>query len=298
MPLESWSLVGIGASVCLGFVALYWLTRGGGGGGGAAGGGAGRAPAVNNDLRSRRVRRLDAGGGGGGGSGGRPSRRQQAGVAGGVASVGSGWEPLPQPPAAMLSPDEAAARMMASTTDFFDKQEALERERRLRAEQELEFQQALQADQEKDALRQVAEAEAREAEARAAEARADGEMKQAMLMSMRLARQNRLPAEPAAGEAGPDEVSVSFRLRGGRRIGRRFRCTDTVQMLEDFVVLTAADEECFGGDHGEQQGAAAGEAGFQLSTMYPTRTLSDMSQTLKDVGIRDREVLALKERIQ
>ena len=129
-----------------------------------------------------------------------------------------------------------------------------------------------------------------------------------MRFSVRLAREQRLPAEPplpaaagtaeeaagGGGGAGGEVVTVSVRLQGGRRITRRFWGNDTVQALEDFVGLEAGEDERWGvggGDGGEDGG------GFVLSTMYPKKDLDDVAQTLTGAGIEGRSVVAIKEKL-
>ncbi|KAK9820299.1 hypothetical protein WJX72_008715 [[Myrmecia] bisecta] len=81
--------------------------------------------------------------------------------------------------------------------------------------------------------------------------------------------------EPEPG-AGVQEVAV--RLPTGSRITRRFRANDPVQTLADYLQIAGVDM-----------------TKHTISTQYPKKVLSDMTQTLRQAGVADKELLTVQK---
>lgn len=140
-----------------------------------------------------------------------------------------------------------------------------EQDRLIRAEQELEYQEALRQDQQREQEKQ------REEEARLMEMR-EKEERQAMKQQQKEELQERrflaaanLPLEPDASEA--DVVRLSFRLPNNDRISRSFRATDSLSVVRDFVFS-------------HEQAPAE----FSLQTSYPKRNLITEGDDVGTVG--------------
>lgn len=120
------------------------------------------------------------------------------------------------------------------------------------------------------AAAEAAEAAAR-AEAEAAEAAAAAEQRATQeLAALLAAKQARLPPEPAPDAPGVFKVVV--RVPDGSRKGRRFRPSDALQALFDYV-----DVECSsGGGSGSSSGGGAGGGAlapgrYRLVTQFPRK---------------------------
>jgi len=143
----------------------------------------------------------------------------------------------------------------------------------LRAEQAAEWAEAAAADEaRREEERRKAEEEEREeeeAEAREVWARMD-----------RTHRLEQLPPEPEAASHGVLALTVAL-PGSGRRFARRWRETDSVQMVADFAFGSATEEEL---PH------AAGPP--DLAFGFPRKSLStDSGVSLAEAGVASREVL-------
>lgn len=135
---------------------------------------------------------------------------------------------------------------------------ALNRDRSLRAQQDSEFEESLALDR--------ARAES------AARARAEAGRRAAA----REAKRARVPAEPAAGEKGVAELVIRF--PDGKRVRRRFRESDTLAGVADFVEASAEGGE---------------EAEYDFVTPFPRKVLRDRSVSLAEAGLVPKAVLVV-----
>ncbi|KAI7837176.1 hypothetical protein COHA_008969 [Chlorella ohadii] len=151
----------------------------------------------------------------------------------------------------------------------------------LREEQDAAYYESLRADQEKA---EAAERERREAEqaAAAAAAAAEAEERRQREETQRLERQltskaASLPAEPPADDA--EAVNLMVRLPAGGRYSRRFRRSDPLQAVFDFVDVQSG----LGGD------IAPGT--YHFATAFPRRVLEDgaSAQTLEEAGLSAKQ---------
>eukprot|EP00045_Choanoeca_perplexa_P004321 m.37488 g.37488 ORF g.37488 m.37488 type:complete len:433 (+) comp12509_c0_seq1:140-1438(+) len=134
----------------------------------------------------------------------------------------------------------------------------------LRQEQDAAFQQSLLEDQRKAEERRRQEESEQAAQQEAANAVAQREARLARL-------QVEFPAEP---ETGDDVVKIAVQLPHRQRVSRRFKVTDTVGMLYDYVFL---------------QDKIEGE--FRLFKNQPKQELANMAQSLADYGLTTNTLL-------
>lgn len=182
-------------------------------------------------------------------------------------------------------------------------------QRSLRAEQDAAYEESLALDRAKQesiaAAQEAAEAQElaeQEAAAAAAQAEADAARALAELLQSKRQRLESSP-EPAAGEAG--SFTVVVRLPDGSRKGRRFRGSDQLQAVFDFV-----DVQCSGADAaaaaaaGGSGGAAGSDGGcggvrpgaYRLVTQFPRKVyVEGSSQSLADAGITSDSALFIEQ---
>jgi FAS-associated factor 2 len=134
------------------------------------------------------------------------------------------------------------------------KQRARQEARRLRTEQDRDFNEGLERDRLREAQRQAEREEAQRVQRAEREARERAETEAAQAES---ARRARLGAEPPAG-AGVARVRVQF--PDGQRVDRRFLMADRVALLGDFVACHIQD-------------AGLPHLNYGLATHYPLREL-------------------------
>lgn len=137
--------------------------------------------------------------------------------------------------------------------------EQMEREERhfnqsLRQQQDEAYLESLRADQEKEKQRRL-EQERREMEERLAQEREEEEKRLAQeqlqlkaeeLERLRLRKEqlrDSLPAEPASDD--PDTIRILLKLPNGVRLERRFRKTDSIKYLHDYVLVHEAAPDNF-----------------------------------------------------
>lgn len=160
-------------------------------------------------------------------------------------------------------------------------------QRSLRAEQDAAYEESLALDRAKQqsfaAAQEAAQAQQRlerEAAAEAAAAAAAADQTRAAVLDTKRAR---LPMEPPGDEAGA--LSIVVRMPDGSRQGRRFRASDPLQAVFDFIDL-AQDAQCSSGSAPLQPGA------YRLVTQFPRRTYMDgSSESLESVGISSGSAL-------
>jgi FAS-associated factor 2 len=151
---------------------------------------------------------------------------------------------------------------------------------------------AVAADRAKQASIAAAEEEAREAALKeqkdaAAAAQAEAEAQQ-QLAALLATKQQRLMGEPAASE--PGVLKIVVRMPDGSRKGRRFKATDPLQALFDYVDVECADPSG-NGDASATTAAAEPRCGFKLGqyrlvTQFPRKVFVEGStQSLQEAGI-------------
>jgi hypothetical protein len=146
------------------------------------------------------------------------------------------------------------------------------------------------------AAQAAAEAQERaEHDAAEATARAEADAARALEELLQSKRQ-RLDAtpEPAAGEAG--SFTIVVRLPDGSRKGRRFRQTDQLQAVFDFVDVqcTGTDAAAAAGSDGGCGGVKAG--GYRLVTQFPRKVYVEGSvQSLAEAGISGDTALFIEQ---
>lgn len=151
-------------------------------------------------------------------------------------------------------------------------------DRHIMQEQDREFEESLAMDQVREQQEREArqeqdrqEQEARELAAAKEQQRMDTEA--AIAKGLEEARA-RLPAEPAAGEAG--RVLLLFRLPSGQRRQRAFLASNLVGSLYDFVET-------------EEEDMARNT--YRLVSQAPRRVYEDREQTLEAAGVQNQSVI-------
>lgn len=156
---------------------------------------------------------------------------------------------------------------------------AFQADRMLRDEQNRRFEEAMLKDQEAEAKREEAE-RLRQQEAENAELERAVEFSRQLSKEADLDRiRKTLPAEPRQGE--PDVTVLRVTLPMGSKIQRRFRASDTLQTLFDFVKVTLAD-------------LGADVKGFDVGCSMPRRVFSassDLSIDLKTAQLCPQAVV-------
>lgn len=137
----------------------------------------------------------------------------------------------------------------------------LNRDRSLRAQQDLEYRASLELDR------------AKEESARAEEAR----VKRAH--EIRDAKRQRVPPEPPAG--APNVAELVVRLPSNARLKRRFLVSHTIGDVYDFV---------------ETEAEEAADVEFELMTPFPKERFADRSQSIGDAGLSPKALLVVHVR--
>mmetsp|Transcript_62105 Transcript_62105/g.110808 ORF Transcript_62105/g.110808 Transcript_62105/m.110808 type:complete len:294 (+) Transcript_62105:81-962(+) len=152
-----------------------------------------------------------------------------------------------------------------------------EEDRRIVQEQDREVEESLAVDrarEEAEKLKRQEEEQEREREA--AEKRRQAKDAAAAAEAL-VAKRERLPPEPLAGEAG--RLMLAFRLPSGRRRQRAFSQRDRVGSLYDFVDV---EEERLASEP------------YHLVTHVPKMVFSDRDATLEDAGVQNQAVLLVE----
>jgi len=147
----------------------------------------------------------------------------------------------------------------------------------LRQEQDREYRETLEADRAREEARR-AEQEREEAERRAKEEeelRAVEERENALAKAMSL-----VGDEPPAGTA--DTARVRMTLPNGRRIDRRFRADDTIEVVRAFLTVYFHEND-------------VDISNFSLSTSFPKRTYDDPTVTLREGDLVPQAVLMVQD---
>ena len=152
-----------------------------------------------------------------------------------------------------------------------------EEEARLRREQDREYREALEADRAREAA-QREEREREEAERRVmeeAKRREEEEKQDILAKAMSLVSE-----EPGVGT--PDAARVRMALPNGRRIDRRFKGDDTIEVVRAFLTIHFHENDI-------------GITNFSLSTSFPKRTYDDLAVTLKQGDLVPQAVLMVQD---
>lgn len=151
-------------------------------------------------------------------------------------------------------------------------------------------QESIEAAKAAEEARQQAEQEAAEA---AAQAEAAAKQQLAALVE---AKQQRLPDEPGGGEAG--SISVVIRMPDGSRQGRRFRTTDDLQALFDFVDVQCGQPAAAAAAVGAGDtvgGFSVRPGSYRLVTQFPRKVYVEGTPgTLQAAGIDSDTALFLE----
>jgi len=148
----------------------------------------------------------------------------------------------------------------------------LEQDRRIRKEQEREFEKSLAIDREKENKRKEDERNKLEEERKI-------QFERNVRERRRLARSQKyfnFPLEPPESE---DIIHLQIRLPDGARLSRRFRKQEQISSLFDFVDGHMTSEELL--DIVE----------FKLVSHYPKRVHAEMSRTLQESGFFSQDLV-------
>lgn len=199
-----------------------------------------------------------------------------------------------------LDSDQVIAALTATAEDHQDTLRAREvesqqrtlrlaEERRLREEQDREFQESLLADQlaaaKRDAEGTVAEAaacadsEAEAAKAAKAEAEQKAEAERQAEEKQRLERGAAILATAEPAPNGKDTAKLSLKLPSGERLQRVFSAQQCLQEVYDWAHCCRPE---------------AKPKKFELSMTFPAKTLTDRSASLADLGLTPSAALFLK----
>jgi len=144
--------------------------------------------------------------------------------------------------------------------------EERDKDRKLRQEQDLAFMQSLAVDQAKE--QQILQQQRRIEEEKAAKEKEEQEQIEKQQQKQREREQifRRLPYEPGLDEAGVTQLVV--RLTDGSRVQRRFKNTDKLQVVFDFINSKDIEIE-----------------EYELVTNFPRKSFSDPNMTLEQAGL-------------
>ncbi|KAL7555031.1 hypothetical protein ACHAWF_018612 [Thalassiosira exigua] len=157
-----------------------------------------------------------------------------------------------------------------------------EEDQLLREEQNREYQEALLADQRREAERHEAEERERREREEAEEAERLREAVEASKLDDARATLEKAGGEPPAGSPGTARLRLT--LPNGKRVDRRFRGTDEVGTIRAFLVV-----------HFHEQGIEM--KNFGLSTNYPRRTFEagEDGLTLEEAGLAPQAVVMVQD---
>uniref|UniRef100_A0A0K8TN65 Putative regulator of the ubiquitin pathway n=1 Tax=Tabanus bromius TaxID=304241 RepID=A0A0K8TN65_TABBR len=150
----------------------------------------------------------------------------------------------------------------------------------LRQQQDEAYEQSLRADQEKERKKQLEREELlRAQQAQEDEKRAEQQKKED-IARLKIDMASRVPSEPS--QDSPDSISVVFKLPSGERIERRFQSSSSLEDVYNYVFCHPSSPDT-----------------FEITTNFPKRVLntkdSQSSMTLKEAGLKNREVLFVND---
>ncbi|EDW03845.1 FAS-associated factor 2 [Drosophila grimshawi] len=160
----------------------------------------------------------------------------------------------------------------------------------LRRQQDEAYEQSLLADEEKERQRQRERDVARQLIAAEEQARRDIELRKEEIARLKIELVNQVPSEPAVN--AEDAIAVVFKLPSGTRLERRFQQTNSILDVYHFLFC-----------HPESPDE------FEITTNFPKRVLYSkaavdaaegsaneiVNKTLKEVGLKNREVLFVND---
>jgi len=155
-------------------------------------------------------------------------------------------------------------------------EEERRRERNLVRQQDDAFKQALEADREKEKKKKEEEERSKRQQAEAERAEKEKEFYSERRKREKEEKLKQLPIEPSSAEK--DLSLVRIFLTNGSRIQLRFRASDTLQVVFDFVDSQEPSLEK-----------------IKLVSNYPRREFLDLTPTLKDVHLYPQAVLHVEE---
>mmetsp|Transcript_15976 Transcript_15976/g.60897 ORF Transcript_15976/g.60897 Transcript_15976/m.60897 type:complete len:277 (+) Transcript_15976:711-1541(+) len=167
--------------------------------------------------------------------------------------------------------------------DMRRQREQTQRDTELRAEQERNFQEALEADQRRQ--REAAEAREREEEAARLEAQRQAEREEEERRALEEAKAALCRKRDAIGEeppAGPGVTRLRFQFPNGQKVTRRFQQDETVGSVKTFLEVHCADN-----DFALQT--------LGISSSHPKRDYDNDSETLVECGLHPQAALFVRD---
>lgn len=157
---------------------------------------------------------------------------------------------------------------------------AREEEIRLREEQDREYQEALLADQ----MREIERMEAQERARREEEERAEWERLEGEKEQKRMNRARELMETCDEPAAGAGVTRIRFTLPNGKKVDRRFRSNETIEVLRAFLIVNF-----------DEQGM--GIKNFGISTNFPKRSFGEDQDglTLEEAGLSPQAVVMVQD---
>lgn len=156
--------------------------------------------------------------------------------------------------------------------------EEREMDRLIRQEQDMAYEESLRADQEKEERAREEERQRLEEERQVLEeerrVREEAERKAIHRQNELDRKRSRLPSEPREGERA---YTIAIRLPDGSRLTRRFRVSDTIRSIYDFV------------DVNEPAGLELGS--YHLVTNYPRQAHPENDVTIEEAGLEAQALL-------
>jgi len=184
-----------------------------------------------------------------------------------------------------LDPQELIARLASVLETWgqvllnarLDKEER-ETDRRLREEQDAAYLESLKADQEKERLLVEEREKIRQEEERVKREEEEKLQREAERLREREEKAKRLADEPLESEK--DISKFVIRLLDGSKVQRRFRSSDKLQLVFDFIDTKQETPMNM----------------CQLSTNYPKKIYNDLDQTLKEAGLTPQAMVFVSEK--
>lgn len=190
--------------------------------------------------------------------------------------IAQGGQVLDSMPASQLvqSLDTCLQRHMISVNEAEHRRLAREQEVELRRQQDAEYEEALEADRQRE--RQQREAELVEQRRIEEEARLEREAEEAAENKLNSARAL-LREEPSSGGC-----MIRFQLPSGAKVNRRFESDETIGTLKAFLFVHFTDNEIEITNVG-------------LSTNFPRQSYTDESQSLEEAGLVPQAVIMVQD---
>eukprot|EP00929_Paragymnodinium_shiwhaense_P008347 TRINITY_DN112299_c0_g1_i1.p1 TRINITY_DN112299_c0_g1~~TRINITY_DN112299_c0_g1_i1.p1 ORF type:complete len:463 (-),score=128.57 TRINITY_DN112299_c0_g1_i1:252-1640(-) len=162
-------------------------------------------------------------------------------------------------------------------------------DRSLRAAQDQEYQEALEADRKREEQKQAAAKAAAEAAAKEAEEQREREAAEAEAERQRqdiLTKRKRM-AEEMGAESSEATARISLRLPAGQRVQRKFRPTDTLQEVYTWAASCAFLPENSG------RGIDV-PLRFELKQSFPSQELKEMDKTVQELQLAGSNILLVQ----